>query len=195
MKNRDTDYLGSLRDYYAREGVLPSFSGIASLVGLKTTSAVSVMVGRLKEEGFLASTPDRRLQPGPRFFERPVSEGQLPAGLGTPDLDAGSSALSIDAYLITQPSITVLATVKGESMIEAGLFDGDHVVVKRGVPTSPGDIVVARIDGDWTIKFLAKSGSAFFLKAGNPRYPDLHPKAELLIYGRVDGSFRRYRAA
>lgn len=71
MKNRDHEYLDRLRDYYAKHHVLPSFATIASLVGLRTTSAVSSMVMRLKREGYLESSPDRRLQPGPRFFEMP----------------------------------------------------------------------------------------------------------------------------
>ena len=194
MKNKDAEYLDALRDYYAREAVLPSFSGIAALVGLKTTSAVSVMVARLKECGFLSSTDGKRLQPARRFFERVLSEAQIPAGFGSPDVDASWDALNIDAYLVTEPSISVIVPIKGDSMIDAGLFEGDRAVVKRGVPTSPGDIVVARIDGTWTIKFLAKTAAGYFLKAGNMKYPELHPKSELLIYGRVDASFRRYGA-
>lgn len=59
--NRDLEYLGKLQDYYAQNRVLPSFLGIAKLCGLKATSAVAKIVGRLKEAGFLDSTPDWRL--------------------------------------------------------------------------------------------------------------------------------------
>jgi len=73
----------NLRGYYAKHHVLPSFATIAKLIGLRTTSAVSAMVTRLKKEGYLESSPDRRLQPGPRFFEVVLltmqTENPLPA--------------------------------------------------------------------------------------------------------------------
>src|SRR5688572_32244095 len=70
----DGQYLAKLRDYYSRHRVLPSYSRIGSLVGLSSKASVAGMVVRLKAEGFLESSPDRRLKPGPRFFDRPVAE-------------------------------------------------------------------------------------------------------------------------
>lgn len=192
MKNRDDVYLAQLRDYYAAHGVLPSFSGIARLVGLKSTSAVSVMVSRLKELGFLASTADRRLQPGSRFFDRLQADVAVPAGQPQGIQDVAANAAAIDRYLIDEPSRTVLVLVKGDSMVEAGLFSGDTAVVKRGAPARPGDIVLARIDGEFTFKYLAQDKRGFYLRPGNQKYPDIRPQEELEIFGRVSGSFRKY---
>lgn len=191
MKNRDDEYLDKLRDYYASQHVLPSFSGIAKLVGLNTTSAVSAFVKRMKELGYLASTPDKRLQPGKRFFEREVVDS-VQAGFPRPANDAGSQAMSIDDYLIEQPSRTIMLTVKGDSMIDAGLMPGDTVVVKKGAPSKAGDIVVAIVDNEFTIKYLAYDKNGFFLKPGNKVYPPIRPKDHLEIFGLVVGSFRKY---
>ena len=162
MKNRDQEHLDKLRDYYAEHRVLPSFSVIAKLVGLKTTSAVSVMVDRMKAAGYLQAAPDRRLQPGRLFFEREVLDS-IQAGLPQPANDPGIEGLNIDSYLIENPSRSVLLTVKGDSMVEAGLMSGDTVIVKKGAPAKPGDIVVAIVDNEFTVKYLAEDKRAFFL--------------------------------
>ena len=102
----------------------------ASLVGLKTTSAVAAFAARMKDAGYLDSSPDRRLQPGKRFFERPVVE-TVQAGMPQPANDIPIEGLEIDAYLVDNPSITALMNVRGESMKDAGLLPGDVVVVKK----------------------------------------------------------------
>ena len=64
----DVSHLSALQDYYARYKVLPSYTTIGSLIGLRSKSSVSALVARLKLQGHLDFTPDRRLRPGPRFF-------------------------------------------------------------------------------------------------------------------------------
>lgn len=192
MHNRDHDYLNFLRDYFAKHHALPSFSVIAKMVGLKSTSAVAAMVNRLKSESYLESAPDKRLKPGKNFFEREIL-GSVQAGMPTPANDVLVESLSIDSYLIDQPSRSVLLTVKGDSMIDAGLLPGDYVVVKKEAPTRAGDIVVAIVDNEYTIKYLAAdSKGGFYLKPGNKEFPDIRASGHLQIFGLVLGSFRKY---
>lgn len=191
MKNLDLIYLDKLRDYYANHKVLPSYSGVAKLIGLKSTSAVSVLVKRLKESHFLESAPDKRLQPGPRFFDRPLVDVVV-AGNPEPANNVEVEGLNIDAYLIDNPSRIVLLKIKGDSMIDAGLLPGDIVIVKRAAPHKVGNIVVAKIDQEYTVKYLAQDKNGFYLKAGNPKYVPIQPKDDLEIYGVVTGSFRKY---
>lgn len=191
MNLRDHEYLGKLRDYYAKHRVLPSFATIASLVGLKSTSAVSAMVKRMKAEGYLDSSPDRRLQPGKLFFEREILDS-VQAGLPRPANDSRGEAMSIDEYLIQNPSRTVLLTVKGDSMIDAGLLPGDTVIVNRAAPAGENDIVVAIVDNEFTIKYLAQDKNGFYLKPGNKGYPPIRPREHLELYGVVVGMFRKY---
>lgn len=191
MHIRDHEYLNVLRDYYAKHHALPSFSVIATMVGLKSTSAVSAMVNRLKSENHLESAPDKRLKPGKRFFEREIL-GSVQAGLPTPASDLLVEYLSIDSHLIDQPSRTLLLTVKGDSMIDAGLLHDDIVIVKKGAPTRHGDIVVAVVDNEFTIKYLATDKDGFYLKPGNKSYSDIRPNGHLEVFGLVVGSFRKY---
>jgi repressor LexA len=191
MQNRDQEYLGKLQDYYAENGVLPSFSKIASLIGLKTSSAVSAMVDRLKASDHLASTPERRLIPGAKFFERPVAD-TVRAGMPEPSNDVRSDVVSIDHHLIQKPSHTVLLSVRGDSMIDAGLLEGDTLVVVKGAPYQVNDIVVAIVDNDFTVKYLAHDKRGFYLKPGNKAYAPIRAKDHLEVYGLVVGSFRKY---
>ena len=77
-------------------------------------------------------------------------------------------------------------------MIDAGLLPGDIVVVLKGSEAKVGDIAVAVVDCDYTIKYLAKDDAGFYLKAGNKEYRDIRPKESLEIFGVVTGSFREY---
>jgi len=188
----DPDYLAQLQDYHARHGVLPSYARIGDLVGLRSKNSVSVMLGRLIKAGFLQQTPGRRIAPTDAFFARPVVD-TVRAGLPQPANDPGFDGLAIDAYLVAKPSRTVLLVVKGDSMVEAGLMEGDHIVVDRSQPAQAGDIVVAIVDNQFTVKYLARDKRGPFLKPGNPAYPVIRPQGDLEIYGVVTGSFRRYR--
>lgn len=188
----DAQYLAKLQDYYARHGVLPSYSAIGTLVGLSSKASVAEMAMRLKAAGFLESAPDRRLKPGKRFFERALADS-VRAGLPSPATDTQPEGLSIDNYLVGKPSRTILITVKGDSMIDAGIHRGDHVVVEKRVAATPGDIVVAIVDNEFTLKRLAREKGRLVLKPENKAYPTIRPKDDAEIYGVVVGLVRKYK--
>ena len=190
--NSDAGYLGRLQDYFSEHRSLPSFSHMAKLLGLRSVSSAHAVAGRLKLAGFLQATPDRRLAPGPRFFDRPVADS-VRAGLPAAANDAGSESLSIDEFLVDSPSRTILLAVKGDSMIEAGLQPGDYIVVDKGRAARVGDIVVAIVDNEFTLKYLAQDKRGPYLEAGNPAYPPIRPQGQLEIFGLVTGSFRKYK--
>ena len=188
----DGQYLAKLQDYYARHRVLPSYASIGKLVGLNSKASVADMVLRLKAEGFLESSPDRRLKPGKRFFERPIAEG-VRAGLPSSAADSGPETLTIDEYLVPHPSRTVLITVKGDSMIDAGIHPGDVVVVEKRTAANVGDIVVAILDNEFTLKRLDRDKGRIVLRPENKAYPVIRPKGDTEIFGVVVGLFRKYR--
>ena len=188
----DRQYLGRLQDYYAKHRVLPSYARIGELVGLSSKASVAGMVMRLKGEGFLRSTPDKRLKPGGRFFDRPVAE-HVRAGMPSPAVDSAAETLEIDAHLIPTPSRTVLIKVKGDSMIDAGILEGDTVVVEKRATANIGDIVVAILDNEFTLKRLAREKGRIVLQPENKAYPVIRPKNDLEIFGVVVGQFRSYR--
>lgn len=192
MVNRDEQHLAKLRDYYADHQVLPSYGGVARLLGFSSTAAVTAMVKRMKSIGYLDSTPDRRLQPGARFFECVLAD-TIQAGQPQPANDVPTATFDLVRRLIRVPSRTVLLRVSGESMIDAGLLPGDYAVIQKGTPAKAGDIVVAVVDREYTIKYLAEDKDGFYLKPGNSEYRDIRPEESLELFGLVTGSFREYR--
>jgi repressor LexA len=187
----DGQYLAKLQDYYARHRVLPSYSSIGALVGLRSKASVAEMVLRLKARGFLESSPDRRLKPGKHFFERPVAES-VRAGMPSAAAEAVPGTTTIDEILVPHPSRSVLVTVKGDSMIDAGIHAGDVVVVEKRVTANVGDIVVAIIDNEFTLKRLDREKGRIVLRPANKAYPAIRPKGDAEIFGVVVGLFRKY---
>jgi SOS regulatory protein LexA len=188
----DRQYLARLQDYYARHRVMPSYARIGTLIGLNSKASVAELVLRLKAEDFVESTPDRRLKPGRRFFERALAES-VQAGQPTPASDLAPDSLSIDEHLISNPSKTVLIKVKGDSMSDAGIHDGDTVVVEKRGSSNVGDIVVAIIDNEFTLKRFGREKGRVVLRPENKAYPVIRPKGDAEIFGVVVGLFRTYR--
>lgn len=189
--SNDRSYLASLQEYYAQHRALPSYASIGHLLGLRSKSSVAALVARLKLAGYLDTTPDRRLAPTKRFFERPLAESPVQAGMPNPVEDAQGDALTIDDYLIERPSQTVLIRVRGDSMIDAGILEGDLVVVEKTTTAKRGDIVVAIVDGQFTLKRLDLERGRFILVPENKAYPVIRPEGTLEIFGVMVGLVRK----
>lgn len=99
----------------------------------------------------------------------------------------------IDEMLIETPSLTTIIPVKGDSMIDAGIHDGDIAVVEKRLSANVGDIVVAIVDNEFTLKTLARERGQFILCPANPAYPVIRPKDTLEIFGVLVGLIRKYR--
>jgi repressor LexA len=195
--NHDSQHLAALQDYYARHRLIPSYSAISALLGFSAKTAAAALVTRLEAAGYLRRTPDRRLTPTERFFERPRSVASVRAGLPEAALDTSADMVTLDSLLVHKPSQTFFVPIKGDSMCEAGLLEGDTAICEQGKAPRPGDIVVAVVNDELTIKTLiqenlGKQGKRLVLKPENPAYPILRPDP-LEIIGVVTGSFRSYR--
>jgi repressor LexA len=189
----DGDYLRALQRYWKRHRAFPAMARICGLVGLSSTSSVFALVSRLSTAGYLQRV-DGRIAPGPRFFDRPFL-GPVRAGVPQLATQEEPEALSLDDYLIDQPERTTLHRVRGDSMIEAHIAEGDLVVVEHHTPPRAGDIVLAVVDGGLTVKTLAVGASGeYFLRAANPAYPDIHPASGLEVLGVVVSIARRLRS-
>jgi len=128
----------------------------------------------------------------------PLYQSKVPAGFPSPADDHVELRLDPSTYLIDQADSTFFVTIQGESMIEVGLMPGDKAVVDRGKSAVTGDIVLAMIDGEFTIKTLAKQadGTPKLLPANaSGRYAPIliQPPMQFEVWGVVIGSFRRFR--
>ena len=124
----------------------------------------------------------------------PMPEGHVRAGFPSPADDFAVNRLDLAQILIKHPQATYLLRVAGHSMREAGIDDGDMLVVDRAVKPQHGHIVVAVVDGDFTIKYLHQRAGRVRLKAANPTFPDIEPKEgqTVEVWGVVRSCIKRF---
>lgn len=189
--NIDHRHLAKLQDYYARHGALPSYAGISEVLGFRAKNAAVKLTNRLLRSGYVRRTPDGRVVPDTKFFHRQLASA---VRAGAPDMvdDSSVELTSIDRYLIDKPSQAVMIRVRGESMMGAGIHDGDIAVVERKERAERGDFVVARIDGEFTLKEFDVEGRQPILRPHNEGYNVIKMSREMQIFGVVIGLFRRY---
>jgi DNA polymerase V len=117
------------------------------------------------------------------------------AGFPNAAEDLAAKRIDLTAELITHPQATFLVRVSGDSMTEAGIADGDVLIVDRALKPEHGNVVVAMIDGDFTVKYLHQRFGQFKLRAANPTYPDIVPREGQMVevWGVVTASIKRFR--
>jgi len=190
---KDIEYLGNLQDYYAKHRGFPSYTRLCDILGLAAKSAVKKVLERLAEHQYLERTPDDVWVPARRFFERTLADESVPAGMPASAQEVRGESFIIDEHLIDKPSKTTLIRVKGDSMIDVGIHDGDMVVVEKRPTAHIGDIVVAIVDNAFTVKTLGRERGKFILLPANKAYPVIRPQGSLEIFGVVVGLARKYR--
>ena len=191
--SRDAEYLAKLQDYYADWKSIPSYAALCEVFGIASKSWVKAILDRLGEAGFLERTPDGMWIPTRHFFARALAESAVPAGMPVTVSATQGEHYLIDEMLIDTPSKTTLIPVKGDSMIGAGIHDGDVAVVEKRNLANVGDIVVAIVDGEFTLKTLDRERGKFILRPENTAYPVIRPQGTLEIFGILIGLIRKYR--
>lgn len=188
----DLTHLQALQRYYKQHRGFPAMAKLTEVVGMSSSASVFGLVGRLSDAGYLQRL-DGRVVPGKRFFSRQLA-GRVRAGVPQPVSQEEPECLNLDDYLIDEPDRTSLHRVRGDSMRDVSITDGDLVAVEHNTPTKPGDIVLAVVDGELTVKTLSLDSSGkYYLKAENPDYAPIHPTASLEILGVVVSVMRRVR--
>ena len=125
----------------------------------------------------------------------PLFGDKVPAGFPSPADDYLERRLSLDEHLVPNKNSTFLVRARGNSMTGAGIFDGDLMVVDKGLSATVGDIVVAVVDGEFTVKYLALANGAFCLQPANSRFKTIEFKdgQELQIWGVVTSTIKQFR--
>ena len=170
---------------------MPSYAEIMTLVGFKSKNAVYKLVNKLVGEGVLDKDSSGRLIPNKLVGEIPLL-GLVEAGFPMVAEETILDTISIDEYLINDKDKTYLLEVKGDSMIEAGIQEGDLVVAERKSDPKDGDIVIAEVDGGWTMKYFRRKGTQVFLEPANKKYKPIYPENDLKIWAIVKAVIRKY---
>lgn len=187
------EYKKKILSFYHRYKRMPSYNEIMKLVGFKSKNAVYKLVNKLIEEGVVSKDAQGRLIPMQTLDEVPLL-GLVEAGIPSmADADTLDS-ISIDNYLVPNKEKTFLLEVKGDSMIDAHIEEGDYVIAERTDTARDRDIVIAEVDGEWTMKYLRKDATknTMWLEPANEAYKPIHPERSLRIAAVVKGVIRKY---
>ena len=120
--------------------------------------------------------------------------GTVQAGFPSPAEDLGAQRIDLAQLLIKHSQATYFLRASGHSMTEAGIFDGDILVIDRAIKPRNTHIVVAIVDGDFTVKQLYQRAGRMKLKAANPTYPDITPKdgQTIEVWGVVTSTIKQF---
>lgn len=180
-----------LMKYYQRNRQLPSYDELVELYRVKSKGSLHRYIQKFIEDGLVVKSDTGKLIPTTKMYGLRVL-GSVQAGFPTPAEEDITDTMSLDDFLIANPQASYLLKVNGDSMIGAGIVEGDMVIVDRSRTPKSGDIVVANVDGDWTMKYYVKRSERIFLRAANKKYPDIHPQDELQVAGVVTSVIRKY---
>lgn len=189
MKNK---YRETILAFYREHRRMPSYAEITRITGLSSKSYAFEVANSLIKEGWLLKDDAGKLIPGPRTTGIRLL-GSISAGFPSPAEEELADVITLDQLLIKNPQATFLLKVAGDSMIDEGIKHGDLVIVERTTDIKPGDIVVANIDGEWTIKYFRRKGKQVYLEPANKSYRTIIPREELKIDLVVRAVIRQYR--
>lgn len=205
-------------------GISPSFEEMKEALGLKSKSGIHRLISALEERGFLRRLPNRAralevlkvpeaaksaaplrenvvpLRKNPQAM-RPIAandivevplHGKIAAGVPIEAFEDHNN-LAVPAALLGSGEHYALE-VSGDSMVEAGIFDGDYALIQKASTAREGDIVVALVDGqDATLKYFRREGQMIRLDPANSAYePQRYPAERVIVQGRLSGLLRRY---
>lgn len=176
--------------FYKTHKRMPSYSEIGKLLGYRSKSAVSYFVKQLIREGILEKDSTGKLLP--KNMGEVKVLGLVEAGFPTGAHEELLDTMSLDDFLVDNREATYLLRVKGESMIEAGIMPDDLVLVERGKAPRVGDVVVAEVDGDYTLKFYKTKNGKVYLEPANKKFKPIYPEEELKIAAVVKSVIRKY---
>lgn len=172
---------------------MPSYKEIMELLAFRSKNAVFKLINKMVDDGVVDKDSSGKLTPMKIFGEIPLL-GLVEAGIPTSVDEESTDTLSLEDYLVGRSrSSTYLLEVKGDSMIDEGIREGDLVLVERRGEAKDGDIVIAEVDGGWTMKYFKKKGNSVYLKAANKNYSPIYPEYQLDVVAIVKGVIRKYR--
>jgi SOS regulatory protein LexA len=182
-----------IADFSRNRHRMPTYEEMVDLLAVRSKSVVHFWMNKLLKEGILEKDKSGHLT-----FINPVAgvplAGEVSAGFPSPAEEELRDIISFDRYLITNQSNSFLLKVDGDSMIGAGIMPDDLVLVEHGREPKNGDIVIAEVDGAWTMKYFHKKSKEVYLEAANPKYPRITPMEELRLGGVVTAVVRKYHS-
>jgi len=162
------------------------------LFNYRSKNAVYGLLLKLDEEGYIVKRR-RKIALTGKITGSIRLLGAVQAGFPSPAEEELLDTLSLDEFLVDRPEATFMLKVTGDSMIDAGILPGDIVLIEKGGAPKNNDIVIAQVDGEWTMKYFVKKGREVRLEAANKNFKPIRPKNSLEIAGIVRTVIRKFK--
>jgi len=189
LTQKQKDFFEKLKETYQKEP-LPSLDKIAKDFGFRHKNSVWQYFNKFKEAGLIKEV-NGSFKINPSMFGAVLFASSVRAGFAQALDDFSDERISLDeVFEIDNPS-TYLFKVSGDSMVDLGIYDGDTVIVKKCREAQSGDVVLACVDGEFTLKTYKKTKDDVWLEPANANYPNIRPKVSLSIFGKVMGLTRK----
>lgn len=191
---REKKVFAWVKAYQQEHGGYPTYREIQAALKFSSINSVSQYVKQLSNKGYLELIKNKgyRLaaQERPSVVSLPLL-GTIQAG-GPNATQETPETMTIPQQMVPSPQRSYLLRIRGNSMSDAGIHEDDIVIVDTSKKASIGDVIVALVEDETTVKRLAKKNGKKFLKAESPDHEDIHPKGKWEIQGVVSGLWRAY---
>ncbi|MDR3519360.1 MAG: transcriptional repressor LexA [Candidatus Pacebacteria bacterium] len=188
MKN---PYQIKIESFYTENKRMPTYTEMLKLFDFKSKNAVFKVVEKLMEAGLVAKDHLGRLIPSETFGEVPML-GYVTAGFPATVEEELVDTVNLDDLLIKNKPLTFMLEVDGDSMIEAHIEKGDMVLVEKTNQAKDGQIIIAEVDGEFTMKYLREKGSKRWLEPANKNYKPIYPEHSLNVVAVLKAVIRKY---
>ncbi len=188
-------YQTKIESFYKEEKRMPTYSEMMKLFSFKSKNAVFRVVEKLMEAGLVAKDHLGRLIPTNSFAESAASVpmlGLVTAGLPATVEEELQETVNLDNFLVGKKEFTYMLEVDGDSMLDAHIEKGDMVLVERANAAKDGQIVIAEVDGEFTMKYFRKKGDKAWLEPANKNYKPIYPEHSLNINAVLKAVIRKY---
>lgn len=184
-------YKKKILSFYEAHKRMPGYVEIMNLTGFKSKNAVYKLINKLVDLGVIEKDARGKITPVFTSEEVPFL-GYVEAGLPSLAEEDLLDTIDIDTYLIPHKENSYILEVKGDSMIDAAICEGDYVIVEKRSDAKDGEIVIAEVDGGFTMKYLKKKGNTVFLRPANKDFKDIYPTESFAIVAVVKAVIRKY---
>jgi repressor LexA len=192
MKNA---YQTKIENFYIKNKRMPTYSEMMKLFDFKSKNAVFRVVEKLIEAGLVAKDHLGRLIPSETFNENITNVpmlGFVTAGFPATVEEELADTVNLDDLLIKNKTLTYMLEVDGDSMIDAHIEKGDMVLVEKANTAKDGQIVIAEVDGEFTMKYFRKEGNKVWLEPANKNYKPIYPENSLNVVAVLKAVIRKY---
>jgi repressor LexA len=196
------DLANRMYNFFSEAGKMPSFEELKNIFNVSSKDTVFRIIKTLKDLDYILQDENGKILPIKEKLNKYLNKkevngnvkilGTVEAGFPTYVEVDDMESVTLDEWLLGDKHATFMLKVKGESMRDAGVLEGDYVIVERGKEAKKGDMVLALIDNGWTLKYFKKDKDGIYLEPANKNFKNIYPKENLEIKAVVVAIVRKF---